>query len=1143
MRIGLRLTQENLHQNDLEMPRRRPAGFKRRVLAVFVSCFVAASIVGATLLGLAATGHLPLSGIEDRVAAAVKERVGTDWTVTVDKAALTRIDGHSALTAQDIILRHKSGFAVRAPSGVFSYDVMKLFRGVISLRSVELKGLKISLIVDADGALQVAAGERTVVVAKKQVPGVPSERPPLAALMDVAQALVSPDGQLAGLDAGAITDAHIALVGPDGTERVGFDSVELRFSAVEDGKRRISYQSSSPSGPKRIVMDITSAGDTGGRLAVSFENIHPADLTPLAVGHDPLAIKGLVTKGTLLIEPSTGADKKLSAVLSLASGPGTIGAPGAGIAPLAIDRLGLQARINAGLDAFQVEKLNIASGATDFNVTGEGRAVSAQLWKVMLNGAGVMRGEGSDPSIQIDQVRAELEVEPGQAIRVIAASVKGPKADLSATASVLRAGGDVSLKLGLVTRGPSDARALIGLWPPFASPQIRNLVAERIDAGVIEDLNLQIDFDPAAFKAVMSDQAAPDSSVRCLARGSGLRFRIGPGLPILVDVQAEAIATGRTFNLAAPRARADITRGKSLALSEGTLSIADTFVPRSMARILFRANGGIEALNALLALPALKDYAPGQIEADDVKGDLDLRVGMTLPLADDIKGSEVLVTATGPLTQVSSDKLISGEKIENGTFAINYDKGSLNLKGDAKVGGLPGQIEVRQNARGQGEAVLTSILDQAARQKRGLGFDGKVTGPIPVKFIKTLQKGNDVPPRVEMDLTRVAIDGLLPNWTKPAGRPGRLSFRVETDKDGPDLEDVVLDAAPVSIRGKLSLNLKNEIETGSFTQFRLSPGDDVRVEIARDNGVMKVQVRGAVLDMRSFMKPPTAKEGPREADIDLDLSVPILTGHGAEAISNAVLKLSRRGGEVRSMSFDGRMGRAPVTARLIVGQSGDAQVTLKSADGGGLLRFFDYYKRAYGGELNLTVFPGDNKVRGLMLFNDFTVRNEPALRRVLQDTPVNDAGSGQDRPGGASAQVRGNAGEVAFTKLRSEFTRVGQVFAVQNAVLWGPVLGFTFQGSVDYARDRIDLGGTYIPSYAFNNAFSQVPVLGVILGGGRNEGLFAVNFRLNGAASAPSLSINPLTAIAPGILRRFVDPFGGSQQGASGEQPAPLPER
>ncbi len=129
---------------------------------------------------------------------------------------------------------------------------------------------------------------------------------------------------------------------------------------------------------------------------------------------------------------------------------------------------------------------------------------------------------------------------------------------------------------------------------------------------------------------------------------------------------------------------------------------------------------------------------------------------------------------------------------------------------------------VRQSARGQGEAIVTTSMDQAMRQRRGLGLDGKVSGPIALKISKVLTPAGDGPIRIEADLTRAAIDGLVPGWTKPAGRAGRLSFIYDADKDGIDLEDFALDSSPLLLRGKVSLKTNQDFEQASFTQARLS---------------------------------------------------------------------------------------------------------------------------------------------------------------------------------------------------------------------------------------------------------------------------------------------------------------------------------
>ncbi|MBV9075927.1 MAG: hypothetical protein JO048_00400, partial [Methylobacteriaceae bacterium] len=122
---------------------------------------------------------------------------------------------------------------------------------------------------------------------------------------------------------------------------------------------------------------------------------------------------------------------------------------------------------------------------------------------------------------------------------------------------------------------------------------------------------------------------------------------------------------------------------------------------------------------------------------------------------------------------------------------------------------------------------------------------------------------------------------------------------------------------------------------------------------------------------------------------------------------------------------------------------------------------------------------------------------------------------------------------VAFTRLTAGFARTGSRVDYKDVVIFGSQVGFNLSGNVDYGRDQLDVSGTFVPAYGLNNAFSQVPVVGVLLGGGKTEGLFAIDFRVSGSAASPSIAVNPLTVVAPGILRKL---FGWMLPGA--EEPA-----
>ena len=101
------------------------------------------------------------------------------------------------------------------------------------------------------------------------------------------------------------------------------------------------------------------------------------------------------------------------------------------------------------------------------------------------------------------------------------------------------------------------------------------------------------------------------------------------------------------------------------------------------------------------------------------------------------------------------------------------------------------------------------------------------------------------------------------------------------------------------------------------------------------------------------------------------------------------------------------------------------------------------------------------------------------------------------------------------------FVRIG------DALVQGPEMGASAQGIIRKVDGRMDIGGTIIPAYALNAALSEVPVLGEVLMGGRGQGVFGLNFALQGTMQDPRFVVNPVSAIAPGFLRHLFSIGGG----------------
>jgi hypothetical protein len=1085
------------------------------------------------------SGFVPLTGLQHYVANDLQKRLGAGWTVTAGKAAIVRTDGHAALQIRNAEFLHSSGLGLRAPDADIRYDPLSLLSGRLRISSMDIHGVNLRVQVDRNGALSLDTGISKLAFEKPSDDAGPSVIEQFAASLTM---VLGDDALLEGLDRVALTNARLTLVAPDGQERVGLDRASIILSRQATG-RELRLSGSTAAGSKDVV--VKSERDAAGqqRLTVIVNAFRLDSLERLIVGPEAAMLDGFAVTGTLGF--GAGPDGKNRITGALTVGPGRAKVPDGADGMVAIDRLMLTLDADAVLRQVKLPQIEIDAGATKLKMDGVFERTDGQRWSLSGDASGVIAGEGSDPVQTMSRGTMLLEGTALDNAVLKSMTVDGPlmSAKGSGRAAQTADGPEVYIRL---QSSNSQVRSLLAAWPPMISPIIRKLLVERVEAGLVENLDLSLDMTPAAFRAVRASDPSPDESVNVKVTGSGVRFVVGDGIPKLQDLALTATGTGRTLAVQASSARIELAKGRQLALSEGSFGIADTWAKRPIGRVGFRTQGSVDALAALLTLPALKDSAPGQVDPDSVKGRIDLRSTASLPLIDNIKPSDVIVQSSGTITGLTSEALLGNEKLEAGNLAASFERGNLSLRGDARIGGTPAQIDLRQDGKGIGEAIVTMTVDQATRQRRGFGLGGAVTGPVSLRVVKPLGRKPDASPRFEIDLARAAIDGLLPGWTKPAGRPGRLSFTLdEDDDDGPDLNDLVLDASPVLLRGKIAISNEGQLQKASFSQFRLSTGDDMRVEVRREGNVNKVTVRGQVADARPFLKPITSsgtsgKPPDAPDDLDVDLAIPILTGFNSEVIGNAALKFGVRGKTLRQLELTGRIGRAPLSVQH--SREGTARrIRVKADDGGAFLRYLDLYRRAYGGELVVDARPTDDSIAGDVVFSNFRVRGEPALKRVIAQQFAQAPALGAE--GVRTARPASSGDDVPFIRLKGGFVRSANRFEIKEGVIWGNEIGVSAQGSIDYARDVADIAGTFVPGYALNNVFAQVPILGPLLGGGRYEGLFAVNFRIAGSASSPTMSVNPLSALAPGILRRFIDPLGGIPAGQLQAPPAATQDR
>jgi hypothetical protein len=371
---------------------------------------------------------------------------------------------------------------------------------------------------------------------------------------------------------------------------------------------------------------------------------------------------------------------------------------------------------------------------------------------------------------------------------------------------------------------------------------------------------------------------------------------------------------------------------------------------------------------------------------------------------------------------------------------------------------------------------------------------------------------------IDADLTHADIDELLPGWVKPPTKSARASFTLIGKPASNRLEDLTIDGSGTLVRGSLELDTAGNVMNANLPVFSPTPGDKVSLKAERSNdGAMHVMLRGDVYDGREFVK--SALAGPAgdhatqpKTDLDLDVRLGAIAGFHGEALRGAELKLVRRNGQIRKFSLSAKIGRdATLTGELDRRGSGRQGIYLQTDDAGALFRFIDIYPRMTGGQMSMSMdapTAEQSAQNGTLVIENFAVRGETALNRVVV--------------GMGSAQQS----NVDFSAMHVNFVRTPGSVSIRDGVVRGPVIGATIDGTIDYRKDDVRMRGTFVPLFGLNNMFGRLPILGTLLGGS-NEGLVGITYEVVGSPSAPVLRVNPVSAVAPGFIRKFFEFPGG----------------
>ncbi|MEM8838803.1 MAG: DUF3971 domain-containing protein [Pseudomonadota bacterium] len=671
--------------------------------------------------------------------------------------------------------------------------------------------------------------------------------------------------------------------------------------------------------------------------------------------------------------------------------------------------------------------------------------------------------------------------------------------------------------------GPLETDVLKQAWPVFIAPSARAWTNDNVHSGRFNGGTIEASVPSGVLGNLRKGATMRPEDMRFTFSMSDAYFSSFGAFPDIEAAEATAEVRGIAFDLQLTSGRAKADDGDLVDLQEGRFTIPDFRFPDPLAQISLTAKGEADDIGAIANREPVQALVRADMEAENLTGSVLASVSLQLPLSRTITGDDVNWMADLTVEDFASSAPIDGRTIEDANATVNLNREQMLIAGTGRIDGIEANIDLSQSLTGEGarpSVAVQVVLNEAERKKLGIELDDYLKGPVTVDIDRTSETSGQEGEFHRLDLSKAEIRLDFLGWRKAAGIPARGQMRIITTDTGTLIRDFEISGEGFGASGQVDLGKDGSVKKIQLTRLQLKRGDNLQVTATlRSEKTYEVQVRGSSFDARSLIRRVT--NAPQEEETAgyryrIDTAIGRVRGYEDVTLRNLSASLTLRGNTILRLSANGATGgsSSPFSIRYGASQNVGDVLTAQGPDAGALFRFANIYYRAFGGAFAVSgVRPtGQRAMAGTFKMRNFTLVEEPALKSIT-----------------AAKDSQGRSA-VRFNTLEARFSEENQELTLKKGLVAGEEVGGTYRGVLDRRTKIVNFTGTYVPAYVLNNLFSKIPLVGPIIGNGR-EGLIGVTFKVNGPIGQPTVTVNPLSALAPGFLRQIFRFRQNSQQG------------
>ncbi len=649
------------------------------------------------------------------------------------------------------------------------------------------------------------------------------------------------------------------------------------------------------------------------------------------------------------------------------------------------------------------------------------------------------------------------------------------------------------------------------VWPAALGPDAHAWVKRNLSEGNAKTADFTLYFTGAELVDLFGDIAV-----------AGVRVNYVDGMKAVTDVDGQVLLYPDRVRILAKTGQIG-----NLKLTDADVDLTELTSDVAQAHIALAVTGPVREGMALIADKPLEFPQMFGIRPEQTGGEASVTVDLKFPLIESLDKNQVVADVKADITDGQFETPLPDGWVRNATVDLAVTNEKLTVNGVGDLSGIPIQFNWTEFFTPTADEVVSryhvtgTLSDKQAAVFWASASDWMVgRAHIVADVVKKQNQHIMAKASVSFDEAEVFLYPI--SVTKEAGVPLAVNADVvyrSTESNGQAVFDMkgFADTAqqkPVVVQGQVDwgkdivLNLSKVQAPG--TDFTLLFQKDGQANIGLTmHGAswnisgLKGLPMGSQVDAEPAAQADKAGSIPNVQDVPpnvrLDVRLGSLVMKPDLPLQNVSVVGNRQGYFWQNLDIS-MTGNNPI--RLSFNPQ-TKKMTASVPDLGDWLKRLGVSDRFIGGRLTLS---GEQPARGGLVgtiqVKDFSFEDPGFFVQAVTILGIVDA-------------IRGKNMHFKKAEIPFELTPY-QTLYIKDGYAAGTNLGVTFKGRV--RPDVLDLVGSVIPAYAINSLPGKIPLIGNLFKDGAGGGLMGVKYEMTGTPTAPKVTFNPLSSIAPGIL-------------------------